>query len=185
MGFVGGFRGRGLRADLAAGLVFLFFAAACSGSSAEDTTTPPPPAADSTTSTAATTSTTPATTASSITPATTALGTLSVLDVSGIYQFVGEEVPNTMKGTITFDQEGDLVRVTGTTYEDNPSRELKGEATIKGTRLEIVLVPINDDPTYEAEVLFIFSEDGNTFEVSFTDTNGDEGSMESYTGVRQ
>ncbi|MEE9298187.1 MAG: hypothetical protein V3V29_04045 [Acidimicrobiia bacterium] len=105
--------------------------------------------------------------------------------MSGTYQFVGEEIPNTMKGTITFEQEGDLVRVTGTTYENNPSRELKGEATIKGRRLEIVLVPINDDPTYEAEVLFIFSEDGNTFEVSFTDTNGDEGDMGSYTGVRQ
>ena len=115
----------------------------------------------------------------------TAPGTLSRLDVSGTYQFVGEEVPNTMKGTITFEQEGDLVRVTGTKYENNPSRELKGEATIKGTRLEIVLVPIDDDPTYEAEVLFIFSEDGDTFEVSFTDTNGDEGDMGSYRGVRQ
>ena len=115
----------------------------------------------------------------------TAPGTLPTLDVSGTYQFVGEEVPNTMKGTITFEQEGDLVRVTGTKYENNPARELKGEATIKGTRLEIVLVPINDDPTYEAEVLFIFSEDGDTFEVSFTDTNGDEGDMGSYTGVRQ
>lgn len=115
----------------------------------------------------------------------TAPGSLLTLDVSGTYQFVGEEVPNTMKGTITFEQAGDLVRVTGTKYENNPSRELKGEATIKGTRLEIVLVPINDDPTYEAEVLFIFSEDGNTFEVSFTDTNGDEGDMGSYTGVRQ
>ena len=110
---------------------------------------------------------------------------LSTLDVSGTYQFVGEELPNTMKGTITFEQEGDLVRVTGTKYENNPSRELKGEATINGTRLEIVLGPINDDPTYEAEVLFIFSEDGDTFEVSFTDTNGDEGDMGSYTGVRQ
>jgi len=112
-------------------------------------------------------------------------GTWSMLDVSGTYEFGGEEVPNTMKGTITFEQEGDLVRVTGTKYENNPSRELKGEATIKGTRLEIVLVPINDDPTYEAEVLFIFSEDGDTFEVSFTDTNGDEGDMGSYTGVRK
>ena len=124
------------------------------------------------------------TTATEVTQ-TTEVTALSTLDVSGTYQFVGEEVPNTMTGTITFQQEEDLVRVTGTKYENNPSRELKGEATIKGTRLEIVLVPINDDPTYEAEVLFIFSEDGDTFEVSFTDTNGDEGDMGSYTGVRQ
>ena len=124
------------------------------------------------------------TTATEVTQ-TTEVTAFSTLDVSGTYQFVGEEVPNTMKGTITFEQEGDLVRVTGTKYENNPSRELKGEATIKGTRLKIVLVPINDDPTYEAEVLFIFSEDGDTFEVSFTDTNGDEGDMGSYTGVRQ
>ena len=124
------------------------------------------------------------TTATEVTQ-TTEVTAFSTLDVSGTYQFVGEEVPNTMKGTITFEQEGDLVRVTGTKYENNPSRELKGEATIKGTRLKIVLVPINDDPTYEAEVLFIFSEDGDTFEVSFMDTNGDEGDMGSYTGVRQ
>jgi hypothetical protein len=126
------------------------------------------------------------TTATGVTQTTEVAPTtdLSTLDVSGTYQFVGE-VPNTMKGTITFEQEGDLVRVTGTKYENNASRELKGEATIKGTRLEIVLVPINDDPTYEAEVLFIFSEDGDTFEVSFMDTNGDEGDMGSYTGVRQ
>ncbi len=130
---------------------------------------------------AASTTATEVTQTKEVTPTTD----LSTLDVSGTYQFVGEEVPNTMKGTITFEQEGDLVRVTGTKYENNPSRELKGEATIKGTRLEIVLVPINDDPTYEAEVLFIFSEDGDTFEVSFTDTNGDEGDMGSYTGVRQ
>ena len=133
---------------------------------------------------AAPTTATEVTQTTEVTP-TTEVTALSTLDVSGTYQFVGEEVPNTMKGTITFEQEGDLVRVTGTKYENNPSRELKGEATIKGTRLEIVLVPINDDPTYEAEVLFIFSEDGDTFEVSFTDTNGDEGDMGSYTGVRQ
>ncbi len=130
---------------------------------------------------AAPTTATEVTQTTEVTPTTD----LSTLDVSGTYRFVGEEVPNTMKGTITFEQEGDLVRVTGTKYENNPSRELKGEATIKRTRLEIVLVPINDDPTYEAEVLFIFSEDGDTFEVSFTDTNGDEGDMGSYTGVRQ
>ena len=131
----------------------------------------------------------PATTAATATQPTTVTtvpGTSPTLDVSGTYWFAGEDAPNTMTGTITFEQEGDLVRVTGTKYENTTGlRELKGEATIHGTRLEMVLVPINDDPTYVAHVLFIFSEDGSVFGVSFSDTNGDKGGMGSYIGVRQ
>ena len=77
------------------------------------------------------------------------------------------------------------MRVTGTTYANNANdRSLMGEADLAGNRLDIVLVPVNGDMDFEANVTFMFSEDSETFVASFSDTNGDMGPLGSYTGTR-
>lgn len=105
------------------------------------------------------------------------------VDVAGLFEYGGAS-RFLLKGTITFEQEGDLVRVTDTTYTNAFDRALEGEATLEGNRLLIELVPKNGDPDYTAEVLFLFGEGGQTFCVEFTDTNGDEGVMGTYSGRR-
>jgi hypothetical protein len=77
-----------------------------------------------------------------------------------------------------------VVRITDTTYENSSDRRLEGEATLQGNRLDIQLVPQNGDTNYRADVLFLFSEDGNEFCVEFSDTNGDAGELGTYRGTR-
>ncbi|HOB73395.1 MAG TPA: hypothetical protein PKG54_02615 [Phycisphaerae bacterium] len=107
----------------------------------------------------------------------------AVVNVAGVYRYFGTR-PFLLIGTITFEQEGDLVRVTDTTYENSNDRRLMGEAVLQGNRLEIQLVPQNGDTNYRADVLFLFSEDGNEFCVEFSDTNGDAGDLGTYRGTR-
>ena len=108
----------------------------------------------------------------------------AVVDVTGTYRYSGAP-GHFLRGTITFAQTGTTVQCTGTTYDNAADRELEGEAMIDGNRLVITLVPINGDLDYSALVTFHFSPDGEEFCCSFDDTNGDVGSMGSYTGLRQ
>jgi hypothetical protein len=73
-----------------------------------------------------------------------------------------------------------------TSYDNSSDRALESAFTpLHGNRLDIVLTPRNGDTNYRADVTFIFSDDGDTFCVEFSDTNGDTGGMGSYRGVRQ
>jgi hypothetical protein len=108
----------------------------------------------------------------------------AVVDVTGTYKYQGNN-GFILRGTITFVQTGTTVVCTGTTYDNSHDRELEGEATIVGNRLDIVLVPKNGDTDYEASVTFLFSPDGSEFCCSFADTNDDTGPLGSFTGVRQ
>jgi hypothetical protein len=94
-----------------------------------------------------------------------------------------------LSGEIVFEQDGELVRVVDTTY-DQPdvaaiARSLEGEAMLDGNLLEVSLVPTNGDTDYGAEVTLVFGPSGNDFcLLEFTDTNDDRGGEGSYTGTR-
>lgn len=106
------------------------------------------------------------------------------INVAGTYRYAGDSI-FLLRGTITFAQEGDLVRVTGTTYDNSGDRDLISQPTaLQGNRLDAVLTPKNGDPDYRAEVRFLFGDGGDTFCVEFSDTNGDAGPMGTYRGVR-
>ena len=107
----------------------------------------------------------------------------AAFDVSGTFRY-RSAIPFDLTGTITFEQSGQTVRVTGTTYDFGDDRDLVGEGTLVGNRLDIVLVPKNGDTDYRADVTFLFSEDGGRFCVSYSDTNGDAGDMGSFAGTR-
>lgn len=107
--------------------------------------------------------------------------------VQGTYVYWGfaPPLPFALRGTIAFEQVGDLVRVTKVTYSNSFDRPLIGEANLVGDRLDIVLVPENGDQDFRADVTFVFSPDRETFQVAFSDTNGDSGNLGDYVGVRQ
>ena len=109
----------------------------------------------------------------------------AAVDVNGVYDYRGDRAPYLLRGTITFEQTGTTVRVLDTTYANVNDRRLEGEGTIVGNRLEITIVPINGDTDYEADLIFLFGDGGDTFCVSFSDTNEDVGGMGSYRGTRQ
>jgi hypothetical protein len=109
-------------------------------------------------------------------------------EVAGTFRY--ESLVFGLSGEITFEQEGDLVRVTDTTY-DQPdvaaiARSLEGEAMLDGNRLELSLVPKNGDTDYAADdVTLVFGPSGDDFcLLEFTDTNDDRGGEGSYTGTR-
>jgi hypothetical protein len=108
----------------------------------------------------------------------------AVVDVTGTYRYTGSP-GHFLRGTITFVQTGPAVACTGTTYENAADRELEGVGVMVGNRLEITLVPINGDLDYTADIVFLFSPDGDEFCCGYSDTNGDTGPLGSYTGVRQ
>ncbi|MDH3590942.1 MAG: hypothetical protein OER88_03635 [Planctomycetota bacterium] len=109
------------------------------------------------------------------------------VNVAGLFDYDGfaPPLPFALRGTITFEQVGDLVRVVNVTYANANDRPLVGEATLNGRQLDIVLVPENGQTDFRADVTFIFSEDGNSFEVAFSDTNGDMGDLGDYVGTRR
>ena len=109
----------------------------------------------------------------------------AMVDVTGTYDYSGNLPPFSLFGTITFQQAGDAVQVVSTTYGNSNDRALMGQAAIVGNRLDIVLVPVNGDTNFSANVTFLFTEDGERFVVSFSDTNGDMGSIGSYEGERR
>jgi len=108
----------------------------------------------------------------------------ATINVAGTYRYVGDKA-TLLRGTITFEQQGNFVRVVNTTYDNSSDRALESAFTpLSGNRLDIVLVPRNGDTNYRADVTFIFSEDGNSFCVEFSDTNGDAGPLGTYSGLR-
>jgi hypothetical protein len=110
---------------------------------------------------------------------------LAAPDVNGVYRYEGSGPPYFLRGTITFEQTGATVRVLDTTYDNAADRALEGQGTLVGNRLDILLVPRNGDPDYEAEITFLFSPDGDFFCCAFSDTNSDAGPLGSYRGERQ
>ncbi|MEE9296728.1 MAG: hypothetical protein V3W34_17430 [Phycisphaerae bacterium] len=104
-------------------------------------------------------------------------------DVSGVFRYAAAE-GFSLSGTIVFAQQGDTVRVLDTTYDFGTDRALQGEAQLEGNTLDIQLFPRNGDTDYRADVIFVFSDDGNEFCVAFSDTNGDRGDLGSFVGVR-
>jgi hypothetical protein len=105
--------------------------------------------------------------------------------VAGTYRYSGDNL-FLLRGTITFEQQNNMVRVTDTTYENSSDRRLRSEFTaLQGNKLVAVLTPINGDTDYRADVTFLFSEDGRRFCVAFSDTNGDTGDMGTYVGFKQ
>ena len=108
----------------------------------------------------------------------------AMVDVNGTYDYFGGSAQFGLLGTITFQQAGNTVQVVSTTYANAIDRSLMGAAELAGNRLDIVLVPVNGDMDFEAQVTFLF-EDGERFVVSFSDTNGDTGPLGSYQGARR
>jgi hypothetical protein len=101
---------------------------------------------------------------------------------AGVYRYASPEFA--LSGTITFAQEGSLVRVTDTTYDRGSDRALAGGATLAGNRLDVELTPKNGDTNYTAQVQFVFSDGGRRFcLLGFSDTNGDTGQEGSYLGA--
>ncbi len=109
----------------------------------------------------------------------------ATINVAGTYRYAGDQITYWLRGTISFTQDGNTVQVTGTTYDNAGDRDLVGTGTLLGNYLIIQLVPKNGDDDYIADIEFIFSDDGNTFCVEFSDTNGDAGDMGSYRGLRE
>ncbi len=107
----------------------------------------------------------------------------AVIAAQGVYRYErGLPGPYWLLGTITLEQSGDQVTVTGTTYDNANDRALVGLGTLVGNRLDITLVPQNGDLDYTADVTFLFGDGGASFCVSFSDTNNDVGPMGSYRG---
>jgi len=118
-------------------------------------------------------------------PAAPAQAVLGTPNVAGTFRYQGGATGFFLRGSITFEQEDDLVRVVEVTYENSNDRALVGEAVLDRNILDIVLVPENGDTDFEADCQFVFSADGSRFEVGFSDTNGDNGPLGSYVGTRQ
>lgn len=106
------------------------------------------------------------------------------LNVTGKFRYSGLAPFFNLSGTITFEQDGDTVRVSMTTYDAGTNRPLIGEGTLSGNVLNIALVPENGDTDYRADVEFIFGDNADTFSVAFSDTNGDTGGPGSFSGLR-
>ncbi|MCH8148522.1 MAG: hypothetical protein IH987_11095 [Planctomycetes bacterium] len=117
---------------------------------------------------------------------------VATINVAGVFRYAGNGANAetggsfNLSGTITFEQQDSMVRVTDTTYDSGGLRRLESEfADLDGNELLLNLTPINGDTDYEATIRFVFSEDGNEFCVGFTDTNSDQGALGSFTGVRR
>ena len=109
----------------------------------------------------------------------------AMINVNGFYQYTGDSLLK-LRGSITFEQQGNMVRITDTTYDNSGDRRLKSDLfALQGNKLVASLVPQNGDTDYRADVTFIFSEDAQRFCVEFNDTNGDSGRLGTYTGLKQ
>ena len=116
----------------------------------------------------------------------------ATLNVAGIFRYAGNGANAetggsfNLSGTITFEQQENMVRVTDTTYDSGGLRRLESDfADLRGNELILTLNPINGDTDYQAAIKFVFSEDGNEFCVEFVDSNNDQGALGSFTGLRQ
>ena len=108
----------------------------------------------------------------------------ATITVDGVYRY-SARTALIINGTITFESDGSTVRVTNTTDDSGSNRALEGVAELEGNTLSIILFPINGDTDYQADVTFVFSEGGDRFCVSFSDTNDDAGDLGSFVGVRE
>lgn len=106
------------------------------------------------------------------------------INVAGTFDYFGTD-PFAITGTIIFEQDGTTVRVVDTTYDFTDNRRLMGEATLNGNELTIALVPLNGETDYRADVTFRFSDDGGSFCVEYSDTNGDTGALGDFRGTRR
>jgi hypothetical protein len=103
--------------------------------------------------------------------------------VAGVFRY--ESRLFSLSGSIVFEQDGDLVRVVDTTYDQADDRALEGAALLEGNLLDVELSPRNGDPDYGARVRLVFEQGGERFcLLDFTDTNGDVGREGTYTGAR-
>ena len=116
----------------------------------------------------------------------------AMINVAGVFRYSGggtnlqTGVGFDLSGTVTFEQQGNRVRVSDSTYDFAGLHRFAGEVTeLQGNRLVTQLIPINGDEDYRADVTFIFSEDGSSFCGEYTDTNLDTGKLGSFVGVRQ
>lgn len=116
----------------------------------------------------------------------------ATLNVAGVFRYAGNGANAetggsfNLSGTITFEQQDNMVRVTDTTYDSVGLRRLESEfADLQGNELVLTLNPINGDTDYQAAIKFVFGENGNEFCVGFVDTNNDQGALGSFRGVRQ
>ncbi len=116
----------------------------------------------------------------------------ATLNVAGVFRYGGSGANAetgggfNLSGTITFEQQDNMVRVTDTTYDFGGLRRLESEfADLRGNELILTLNPINGDTDYQAAIKFVFSEDGSEFCVEFVDSNNDQGALGSFAGVRQ
>jgi len=118
-------------------------------------------------------------------PAPPAAAVIGTPQVAGTFRYQGGASGFFLRGSITFEQEDDTVRVVEVTYDNSNDRQLVGEGELDLNVLDIVLVPENGDTNFEADCKFVFSADGSRFDVEFSDTNGDNGPLGSYFGARQ
>ena len=118
-------------------------------------------------------------------PAPPAPAVIGTPHVAGTFRYQGGAIGFFLRGSITFEQEDDTVRIVEVTYDNANDRPLVGEAVLDNNVLDVVLVPGNGDTDFEADCKFVFSADGSRFEVEFSDTNGDNGPLGSYVGTRQ
>jgi hypothetical protein len=103
--------------------------------------------------------------------------------VAGVFRY--ESRVFALSGSIELAQDGELVRVTDTTYDQADDRALEGEALLAGNLLDVELTPKNGDLDYSARVRLTFEPGGDRFcLLGFSDTNGDVGREGTYTGVR-
>ena len=115
----------------------------------------------------------------------------AVIDVAGVFRYSGTGITGKsgptfqLSGTITFEQQGSMVRVSGSTYDNGALRSVQSEfAELSGNRIGLLLTPNNGDTNYRAAIKFVFTENGNQFCVEFTDTNDDHGKPGSFVGTR-
>ncbi len=106
------------------------------------------------------------------------------LAVNGVYRYASPLFE--LRGTISFAQQGEVVQVSDTSYDNAPrDRSVVGMAPLAGNRLDVRLVPRNGDTDYTANVSFVFTEGGRRFCVrEFSDTNGDTGGDGSFFGLQ-
>ena len=112
--------------------------------------------------------------------------------ITGIYLYQGMGVNAQtdqefrLSGTITFEPDGNRVRVSATTYDGASLRPLDSEfGELDDDTVLLSLAPSNGDSGYRAEVTFVFSSDRSEFQVTFEDTNNDMGELGSFVGVFQ
>jgi hypothetical protein len=115
----------------------------------------------------------------------------ATVNAAGVYRYAGEGTNVSgysflLSGTVTLEQDGNLIRVADCTYDSPGLRPIESEWTpLEGNKAAMKLVPRNGDTDYVADVTFIFNDGGGEFCVAYMDTNGDMGDMGSFRAVHE